>query len=729
MPDILSVELQIDDKGADVVLSRTKEKLEDFVRTAEKAQPQIKFGIPNQTFIDLDKLEKRAAQTRATFDDIAKTRLDKGQLGFLTKEIVATSERARQLQTDILSIKRELGNPARTSSIAFLTSELKAAEREADTLNRKLTTLPSSGGAGGGRAPVGRRGITETQRALLEIADDFAPAGFNRPFNAVAKELLAATNANSTALAAKSALTTATTAQTAATVASTAATTAEGAAITATTAAVEAETAAFAGLSTASLGVFAGVAAVGYGIFKVTQNIRLEAERRLKVEESIAGAINGQILSQKQGLIDLQKARDEAAKDRDFNRKLGESSIEDLKRQKDYLEKIRDLTPRTLPAVENGKIVNKPNEDFQKVSQQLLALDAQTVATLQRNKQLADESFSRRFENSQKSQEQAEKYELARAEKQRSYDQKKLADAVAVKSKIEQIEKTALDTFGNLSAKSFANNPFVAIFTEGDQAARELEKTIRSLPAELQTAARAMQGKISFRQLLEAETSNKLATFDLRNDANNFRNPFDAGKQKKDQEDFIQNFLRNNPNYLFLQGKNSLDDETKAKILKQFGGSALNESPADRFNKTLREKADLLYKPNQSAEELAVADKRFISLTQGANPLDLSKDVRESAAVAREREAIRLEKNENEAKAEREADRKIRERLATVLEKLAETGGKNGVKAIDLILKNESEESAKLEKSPTRADTENYYSEHDQNYRIGDTRRAGALYR
>ena len=706
--DILSVELQIDDKGADVVLSRTKEKLEDFVRTAEKAQPQIKFGIPNQTFIDLDKLEKRAAQTRATFDEITKVRLDKGQLGFLTKEIVATSERARQLQSDISSIKRELANPARTSSIAFLTSELKAAEREADTLNRKLTALPSSGGAGGGRAPVGRRGITEFQRAALEIADDFVPAGFNRPFNAVAKELLAATNATTAATAAKSALTTATTAQTAATVASTAATTAEGAAIGATTAAATAETAAFAGLSAASLGIFAGVAAVGIGIVKVSQNIRIEAERRLHAEELITGAINNQIIAQRDALANFEKLRENEKAARGFANFLNDSSVGELKARRENLLKLNSFN--TIGA--DGK----ESPEGERIKREISDLDAQIVATQRKNTQLADAAFNQQNESFKKSQEQAEKYELARAEKQRVYDQKRFQNAVAVKSKIEQLEKAALDTFGSLSAKSFADNPFVAIFTEGDRAAREMEKTIRGLPAELQTAARAMQGKISLRQLLETQTNNKLATFDLRNDAQNFRNPFDGEKQKKDQNEFVNRFLQNNPNYLYLQNKPALDDDERQKILKNFGNSALNESPADRFNKTLSEKADLLYKPRQSADDLAFADKKFISLTQGANPNDLSRDLRERAAAVREREAVRLEKNESDAKAEREADRKVRERLAAVLEKLAAAGGKDGVNGIEVILKNESEQTAKLEKSPTRADTAAAYYDPDLNF-------------
>ncbi len=143
MNDSLSIELQVTDAGADVVLSRTKQKLTDFVKETERIQPQIKFHIPNQNFIDLEKLEKRADETRRSFAGIVAQRLDNGQIGNLTKEVVRASERSRVLSSDIAGIKRELANPNRKSSIAFLTDELRGAEKELEILQRKLNSLHS----------------------------------------------------------------------------------------------------------------------------------------------------------------------------------------------------------------------------------------------------------------------------------------------------------------------------------------------------------------------------------------------------------------------------------------------------------------------------------------------------------------------------------------------------------------------------------------------------------
>lgn len=286
--DVLEVELKITDDNAEVVLSKGKKLLKDFVEEAKKAQPQIKFSIPNQNYIDLDKLEKRAEQTRKVFAETVKFRLDNGQFGILTKEIFQASERARVLQNDISGIKKELANPNRKSSIAFLTEELRAAEREADQLDRKLSTLSNSqtasgstgiqkrnGGRGGGR-------ISYNQATFLELADDFAPQGLNRPFNAAGRAIFAAQNAKEAA----------------------------------------GEMGLLNGISTATLATFGAIAAAGFGIVKVTEQIKSEAERRLHSEELIAGAINKQVIGLRDAFAEYEKFKASAINDKAFTNRL-----------------------------------------------------------------------------------------------------------------------------------------------------------------------------------------------------------------------------------------------------------------------------------------------------------------------------------------------------------------------------------------------------------------------
>lgn len=54
-----------------------------------------------------------------------------------------------------------------------------------------------------------------------------------------------------------------------------------------------------------------------------TRNIRLDSEKYLKNEETITAAGNGQILSQREALLNLENERSQAREDRAFKRRLG----------------------------------------------------------------------------------------------------------------------------------------------------------------------------------------------------------------------------------------------------------------------------------------------------------------------------------------------------------------------------------------------------------------------
>src|SRR6478672_9203928 len=99
--DNLTVDLEISDDGTDVVLSKNKQKFDDWAKSIESNRPNIKFSIPNESFFDLDKIEKKAIETRRQFEQIAAARINNGQIGGLTREIVSATERSRQLSADI----------------------------------------------------------------------------------------------------------------------------------------------------------------------------------------------------------------------------------------------------------------------------------------------------------------------------------------------------------------------------------------------------------------------------------------------------------------------------------------------------------------------------------------------------------------------------------------------------------------------------------------------------
>ncbi len=152
--DTLAVELVISDEKATVKLDNFGQKIKLVNSDINALGGQTSFAGPVTR--DLTELSKRADAAHKTFQDIAKTRLDAGNVGALTREIIGAQQKSRTLAQDIVNIRKELANPNRSSSIAFLTTELKAAERELDNLNRKLRTVRTSppaavgNGQGGG---------------------------------------------------------------------------------------------------------------------------------------------------------------------------------------------------------------------------------------------------------------------------------------------------------------------------------------------------------------------------------------------------------------------------------------------------------------------------------------------------------------------------------------------------------------------------------------------------
>lgn len=740
MADTLTIELVIDEKGAEVVFGKTEQRIKDFAENIENINPALFKGVTK----DFDELFRKSNETRKELNNIAKIRLDNGNIGVFTKEIVRAQERSRQLGTDIRSIQKELSNPDRKSSISFLTEELKAAEKEAESLQRKLSTVQSvspAGGGGvgsGGKTPGQRaRGLSEFQRTGLEIVDDFVPEGFNRPFNAVSRELLLINT-----------------------------------------------------LGASTLATFGALAVVGFGIVKWSQSVREEAERRLKAENAISAAVNKQILGQIELNKQFEEQRKNAERARNFSISGSQNGIsdtlEELKTKRANRERVLSFLPQSNDP--KNKVANEFKSDIDALNAEIAQLDAQIFAKKLQTINAPNNAFNQNNENFKKSQEAAikdrqnyltqardldnqeisQKFALQKAlialnnpnspvkaarenleaetqsvqnqirllkrfqqdlksnlstqdllsgkgfeiDQKTASDISKLENQLAVsrfntqtqinaeiekgKDKIKELGKTYVETFANLNTKLNSNNPFVNLFSEADKSAKTLRETIKLLSPELQKAALALEGKLNSNNLFSARLENKLNVFGLRDEADNFRNPFDASKQKKEQDEFLARFFRNNPNYAFLNNipantliKN-LPEAERTKILTRFGNSALTETPADRLNKRLEEQQNLIFgdfRNKLTPDQQSIADKKFISLTSGVNPLELSNSNREAAAIVREREALRQEQNEQKARQQRDALIETNKQIAENGKKLLAIAENEGLQGIEKLLK------------------------------------------
>ena len=150
-------------------------------------------------------------------------------------------------------------------------------------------------------------------------------------------------------------------------------------------------------LSTAALGVMGALAVAGAVVVKVTQNIKEEAKKRLKIEEDLQIALNNQILAQKESVKLYEQQVKLADRNREFNESIKRQSIEELTRRKELLEVfIRTLRPQASD--KDGL------ERVEQYKREALAINEQ-VAALQKKKELDQtSSFNNKFDNFKQSQ-------------------------------------------------------------------------------------------------------------------------------------------------------------------------------------------------------------------------------------------------------------------------------------------------------------------------------------
>lgn len=661
MADTLTVELEITDDQADVVLSRTKQKLGDFVKDVERKQPQIKFSVPGDSFIELDKLEQKASETHRRFAEIAGVRLNNGQVGNLSREIVVAAERSRQLSNDIAGIKRELINPNRKSSIAFLTEELIAAEKEAAILEGRLATLNRSravNAAGGGLSAFQKQQLFYQANDVATMAAMGAGPG----------QILASQGGQIAQLMDLSKL----------------------------------------APVLASIGPMIAAGAVAAAlVYKITGDIRRESEDRLALEEKISAAINKQKLGYAESNAELQKMLAAAAGNRaldTFNRDIaGVDNVDDLNARLEALRAKRDRFAK-YSAVDPKMTVDGYDQN---VSDTVKTLDQEIVSITDRIAKLPAELAAKANAAGSNSIEQAHKVWLQGQE-----DARKSAEVFAKsveegKKKVQDLADGWRSAFDGLESRFNSDNPFAAFLQKSESEAEKLKDSLKGLPPELQKVAFAMKAVSDSRDAFSLRIDNALSVANLRFQANEFINPLDTTAQGARQNQFIANFLRNNPNFLNLnRGKSR--EQLRKDILGFAGDPSLTETAGDRRNSFLQDQANIIFDQRRPGFDRAAADKKFIALTNGIDIRDLPENLRRAAADSRLNEAARLEKQEQDAKEDRKAELEIRKRFADAVNKLDQLAQKGGLNAVNVKIQNEAPENARAATAATPADVANY---------------------
>jgi hypothetical protein len=385
------------------------------------------------------------------------------------------------------------------------------------------------------------------------------------------------------------------------------------------------------GASATSLGVIgvAGLVTIG-AVYKLTEDIREAAEKRLKTEIAITGEWN----RQHSVLSDIAKLREQAASGRQFNTFLERSSLQGLEAEKNRLQAQLDASqkavtdeqhrrqlltakhPGLLPenyvaeSAENaGPAYLKP-EQTKEIGEKLVQIDARIYAERQR---LSDDYHSRVYRQGQSL------AELDRAQAVTAIENaKKLAEEM---KRLREARNAAFDM--SISNAGQGNN-FLSFLGRARAEMRNLIETTKDLGPTIQGAL--------IKQFQEA---NRLTRFGMRIDAG-----LDADSLRRQASEFRQGFRDN------LNDPQTLQRvvDRQLRTLGVSGGSRLGESQwYDMRNGVVDwSSGSGMFRPiRRTVSEQALIDQRLLNIGNGLDPANLRGDQRGVFAGAFEREAER----------------------------------------------------------------------------------------
>lgn len=398
-----------------------------------------------------------------------------------------------------------------------------------------------------------------------------------------------------------------------------------------------------------------GVAAAGFLFVKVSERLKELSEQRLKNENEISATINKEILGAQQLARDFEREQNQRVADQGLAN-AGTQNIPAIQAEIETLKRMRDNVIRVDP--EQAKEIDA---DIIKRQDRIDAIRKKSVAD-------ADAAFEANHQAFLRSQ------ESERAEVDKGI------------AKVKELRDTYKTLFEGLFAAQGENNPFVKLYSDADAAIEKTRLATRGLSKELQDQAAAMTATDNANKLFAARLDNKLQADDFRATADRFRN---AGDDKPFIDPRIlatpgglQQFAFNQFAGLRLAGSGSdvnLDSLRGAIARSAVSGGDQNASIQERFDKQL---AIIQSAGAENEQQRAEADRRLLAIGDKLDPTKLTAAQRDAVASAAERQAVRLDNQEKDAKAQQDAQAKtfesIDKNLGDLL-KIAQSDGLTGV--------------------------------------------------
>jgi hypothetical protein len=461
------------------------------------------------------------------------------------------------------------------------------------------------------------------------------------------------------------------------------------------------------------------VAAAAYVVYHITSDIAETEAKKLKMIEAQAiayGKASSELAKQRQltfdALADQQKqfahAEEKAKLDKNTNLELLQAQLERIKNEDKLLQGTGDAEGRRQRMLDLGSRIN----------------------TLQNER--SPEAVA-----AQRSKFESEAFDRAEAERKTNEEERQKREEEAAKKRVE-LAKQSVEAIRSLTVQANADNPFVKIFSDADKALETLRKNLQGLKPELELVAENLQKTIVANQLYAARLDAKLEAFNLRQKAEEFRNPPLTDEQAKERlARSERNFLADNPNFTFLKREEFNARQADTRDPLSYNGQSFQDFLKKEIDKTIpefiRDPATYAQRTRLDAQigiinaskasnpqQQAANDQRLISLASGIDPNKLDLNERNQVASALERRAEAAETREIDAL-------KIQNESAGYLKAIASTLGvsQETLNAIaqnaqnqktDITLKDDTSDKKATAVTATPNDVGSMYQANNPNY-------------
>lgn len=511
---------------------------------------------------------------------------------------------------------------------------------------------------------------------------------------------------------------------------------AAAAAVSSTTAA---SSLAVGGISAAFVATAASVTVAGAAVILYATQARTEADARLKTEESIASAINKQVLSLRASLAEYEKfkrvSQENQTLDANLKRLTDANNSTEIKALQDKVDaqnksKVTELNQLEANlAVAENSLKFEQNRNTQGESGILGKFGISGLTESQKRQNVGQATGQ---VEEIKKQIASANSELQKGQSQFNDTNKALADVTKNQNKLfadnfdqrikdrrsdrdldqriakEQIEtakrvqKERLDVVRTLLTQvkqSGADNPFFKILSDDALAVENLREKLKGATPELIRFAEAQQKSITANSLFSARADNLINVSDLKAQADFFRN----GQKAETADDLLKRLGFNPVDF------QKFNDAQKAQLAGQFGGrqaSALanagvggrlggvdvadlalgafrNAQQRQSSEETVQQRLDRQFKeldslrPDNDAQRASLQN-RITSLSQGVDPTTLRQDTRNRVADALNDKADRAAKQQAEASIALQENTAVLKQLTSLYEKQVGSGNVGG---------------------------------------------------